>query len=389
MIRIAFVIDTIASPTAGTERQLLFLLRHLDRGRFAPVLCVLQSSPWLETRYDLSPSHVVGVRSFRRPGDWRGIVRFSEFLRREEIDVVQTFFRDSGIAGTLAARLAGRPLVVGSRRNQGYWMESRGELLLQRLLNRWVSSFVANCRSTRDWAAAAEGIAAERIRVIYNGLEPDRFGGDPVPARAEARLRLGIPEGVPVVGAVANLRPVKGLDIFLQAAGLLRAEIPEARFVLIGDGPERRRLEHLAEALGVSERTTFLGAREDVPALLPGFDAGVLASHSESFSNALIEYLAAGLPVACTDVGGCREAVEDGANGFVVPKGDPAALALGIARALRCDREEMAERNRRKAQALFSGTAGVRAHEALYAELLERVRRPVPRPAHPFTGRVE
>lgn len=381
MIRIAFVIDTIESPTAGTERQLLYLLRHLDRERFAPVLCTLQSSSWLEGTFDLCPWHVVGVRSFKSPGDWRNIARFATFLRQEEIDIVQTFFRDSNIAGTIAARLAGRPTVIGSRRNQGYWMGSRRELLLQRTVNRWVSLFLANCANTREWLMAVEHLPPERIRVVYNGLEPDRFLVDPAAAREEARRRLGFPEGTTVVGAVANLRPVKGLDIFLQAAGLLRSCAPAARFVVVGDGPERRRLEHLCQALGLSERVSFLGKREDVPELLPGFDVGVLPSRSESFSNALIEYLAAGLPVVCTDVGGCREAVEDGTNGFVVPEGDPAALAEGIARALGDGSKGMGERNRRKAQALFSGTGSVRAHELVYGELLGRVSRPVIRPA--------
>lgn len=381
MIRIAYLIDTVESPTAGTEGQLLYLLRHLDRGRFAPVLCTLRSSPWLESSFDLCPRHVVGVRSFKKGGDWRNIVDFARYLRSEEIDIVQTFFRDSSIAGTIAARLAGRPLVIGSRRNQGYWMESRRELLLQRVVNRWVSLFIANCLNTRDWSVAVERIAGERIRVVYNGLDPERFAGDPVRSREKGRSLLGLPEGVPVVGIVANLRPVKGIDIFLQAAGLLRTSFPLARFVVVGEGPERGRLEHLAEALGVAERVTFLGRREDVPDLLPGFDTGVLASRSESFSNALVEYLAAGLPVVCTDVGGCREAVEEGINGFVVPGGDPSALAEGIANALRCERGALGERNRRKAQALFSGTESVRAHEAIYAELLGYAERPAVRPA--------
>ena len=121
MIKIAFIIDTIESPTAGTEKQLLLLIKHLDRRKFKPYLCVLRSSQWLREEFDLCELFNAEISSFKKPSAYLNIYRLSRFLRAERIDIVQTHFRDGSIAGILAARISGTKSIVGTRRNQGYW----------------------------------------------------------------------------------------------------------------------------------------------------------------------------------------------------------------------------------------------------------------------------
>lgn len=333
VVRIAFVIDTIESPTAGTEKQLLLLLKHLDRSRFQPILCVMRSSLWLEEEFDICPLHVADIDSFKKVGGLTGVVRLSRFFKREGVRVVQTHFRDASIAGILAARLAGVKSIVATRRNQGYWLTPT-ELNIQKFLNRWVTVFIANSISTKHWVTQTEGVAPERVEVIYNAIDLVPFGlwGDA--DRLAVRRDLGISEKTAVVGIVANLRPVKGLDVFLRAAAAVRQQISDIRFLVVGEGSERPRLEALSRELGIDNVVSFLGRREDVERLLTAFDIGVLSSHSESFSNAVVEYLAAGLPVVCTDVGGCREAVQRDWHGKIVVINDHPAMAEAIATVL-------------------------------------------------------
>lgn len=364
MINIAFIIDTIESPTAGTEKQLLLLIKELDRGLFNPVLCVLRKSSWLEKEFGLCPVHCLDIDSFKDPKAYLNIWRFSGFLKRNKIGILQTHFRDSNIAGVLAARLSGTPVVISTRRNQGYW-HTKGELKILKFLNRWTDLFLANSESTKVWTQDAEGIPPEKIDVIHNGMDLEPFRSSQVYRKA-VREELGIKDTDPVAGIVANLRPVKGIDVFLKAAGIVKASVPEARFLVIGDGLERDRLKFLSGGLGLDGSVIFLGKRQDIPRLLGALDAGVLTSHSESFSNSVVEYLAAGLPVVCTDVGGCREAVEDGVNGFVVKPGEPALIADGLLKVFKCNSDAMSAECRKKAQRLFSISRMMKKHEEIY-----------------------
>jgi len=366
MINIAFVIDAIESPTAGTEKQLLLLIRHLDRARFRPYLCVLRSSQWLNKEFGDCEVVDIGVSSWFRPASWLNLLRFSAFLRRKGIDIVQTHFVDGNKIGILAAKLAGVKGIVSTRRNQGYW-HSKNELLLLDILNRWVSRFLANSDSTRRWAAKAERIDIQRIDVIHNALELDRY--QPVICRPPAgyMAEIGFPADAVVIGIVANLRRVKAIDVFLRAAAMVTGHCPAARFIVVGDGPERAALEGLCRELGIGSVVRFMGSCLDIPAILAGMDIGVLSSSSESFSNSILEYLAAGLPVVCTDVGGAREAVEDGTNGYVVEPGDFASMADGIRKIMEGENlTKMGRQSREMAERSFSLPCVMRLHEEFF-----------------------
>jgi glycosyltransferase involved in cell wall biosynthesis len=252
-LKIAFVIDTLSVPAGGTEGQLLHLLAGLNRDRFQPKLFCLQSSTWLERAFDLCPSESLDARLSPTPGALVHIGMFSRKLRREQFDIVQTYFRDANTVGVLAARLAGVKVIVSSRRGVPHW-KSGAELLFLKGINRMVTCFVANGRTMRERAVREEGIDADRIEVIHNGLDRERFRYRGEAARAAVRRGLGLPPRAPVVGIVANLRPVKGLPDFIEAAGRVRTAFPDARFLIIGQGAEAHALRDLALRRGLGER---------------------------------------------------------------------------------------------------------------------------------------
>jgi len=371
MIKIAFVIDAIYTPTGGTEKQLLLLLKNLDRKKFAPTLCILRSSTWIEKEFDICPLYIVGIDSIKSPGSFLRLWSFSRFLAVGGFDVVQTHFIDGNKIGVIAAKLAGVRKIISTRRNQGHWLNAV-ETFTLKLLNLCVDSFIANSNSTREWAGRVEGIPPERISVIYNAIDLEPFRTLPENTRGISRAALGIPQQAFVVGIVANLRPVKCVDLFIQAARKVKDHRPDACFLVVGscaaDGIEERKLRCLTEELGLSDSVYFLGERRDVHELLPAFDVGVLSSRSESFSNSLVEYVAAGLPVVTTDVGGAREAVTNGVNGFIVSVNDSASLAdaiLNIAEG--CLNKEDIVSKQKEAYEMFSLAKSTLSYQRIYS----------------------
>jgi glycosyltransferase involved in cell wall biosynthesis len=367
-IRVAYVIDTLFFPAGGTEGQLLQLLHGIDRERFEPELYCLRGNDWLSDDFDLSPVTVLDLHLSKNVDSLRKIWGFSRHLRHR-YDLVQTHFRDGNIVGVMAAALAGDIKVLSTRRGVPYWSSGLG-LTLLRNLNGRCTHFLANCHTTARDCAREERIAPERFDVIYNGLEASRFDRPSDESTAALRASLDLPPSAMVVGIVANLRRVKGIDVFLRAAARVLESEPDTQFMVVGQGDEENSLRTLVDEMSLGERVHFLGARSDVPALLQVFDIGVLASHSESFSNSILEYLVSGLPVVVTDVGGAAEVVREAENGYLVPAGNDAAMAERLMTLLRVEGGPRAWRGGETLDDRFEVGRMVRAYEDLYARLV-------------------
>lgn len=345
-LRILFLIDEMKALTdGGTERQVLQMVRLLRRQGSDVQLCLLRGTGWLTPELAGCPVHFANVRSLLHPLGLKSLWRLRSWLRAQQFDVVQSFFVDANIIGPILARLAGVPVILGSRRNLNYWMTARHRVL-QRLSNAVVTRLVANCQAVRVVTAKTESISSEKIDVIYNGVDVQHFIPN-AELRLQARARLNCADDDVVVGMVAVLRPVKGCEAFVDAALRIVPAIPNARFVLAGDGPLRQALQDRGRPVG--ERLTFTGSVEDVRSVLAAFDVAVLCSESEGFSNSILEYMAMGLPAVVTDVGGNAEAIADA--GVVVPPGDREALAGAISELIRrpADRADLARRARQRA----------------------------------------
>lgn len=315
--KILFCIDSLTR--GGTELQLIGLIDRLDRSRFEPHLLTIRPSP-----PELDPADCRRlpwrVPRLVSPRGARSVLALVSLLRRERIDVVQTFFQDSTVIAGPAARLARVPVRLACFRDMGFW-STPGQVRVLRQVYRGMTGYLANAQVVRDHFVERFGLAPERFTVTPNGID----GG---------RLPWVDHEGPTLdIGLVGNLtRRVKRTDLFLRAAGIVAARRPDVRWHLVGDGPLRGEYEALAGELGIGSQTVFAGRIADVAGYLEKLQVGVICSDSEGLSNALLEYQFKGCATVATAVGGNPELVRDGETGLLVPPDDAPALADAIER---------------------------------------------------------
>jgi glycosyltransferase involved in cell wall biosynthesis len=365
-IRLGLFIDRFAP--GGTQRQLLALLGRLDRTRFQPfVACFDDAGAWFHRLTELDiPATVFPIRGFARWDTFRKIVAFAKWSRRHNIDVVHTWEIYSNIFALPGAAAAGVPVRIGSRRGLNP-DRTAGQRRLQRLAyaaaHRIVANSEAAARQLRE-----EGVPSARVTVVPNGIDLSAY-----PHRTDrSSLRR--------VLMVAGLRRIKGLDVLVAAAAKILARVPDARFVIAGEGPERESALLQVRHLGIENSFEFLGHRDDVPALLAEADLFVLPSRSEAFPNAVIEAMAAGLPVVATHVGGIAELVQHERTGVLVPSEDPEALAAAVMKLMaRPDRANALGRTaRQEIERQYSLSSMVARFEELYeSELVARASRKI------------
>jgi len=307
----------------------VLLLQSFDREWVLPFVACLRNGANVAEADIGCPLDVLDIAKIAPPDGIRGITAMRRWIRGRRLDLLVTFFRDANIFGTLGGRWAGVP-VVSSRRNlgRGYWHTPR-ELFMLRLLNRMTRAYVANSEAVRAYTIETERVSPESITVIPNAIDLARFRPSAVPILPEQRWRLGLPEGF-LIGCVANLRPIKGIDVLVRAVGTSEVLRDQVHLVLVGSGPLEGTLRALSAELGIAERVHFFGMRSDVPDILRVLDMAVLCSHAESSPNAVLEYMATGLPVIATNVGGVPELFSSESVGRMVPSGNPGELARAI-----------------------------------------------------------
>ena len=361
--RVLFVMDTL--NFGGTETQTVQMAVRLQSSGFhVAIACLHRGGPLSEALNE------VGIKvidftiggSLLSPTGFRQIFRLSRFIRSQQFDVVHAHDLWANLVGVPAARLAGTPLVVSSQRDLGHlWWYTPFRTRVIRLIHRLATAVTANSNAVRDFVVREFNVPEHRVLVIYNGVDVDRFASA---RRSRADLFPGIAEHDPLIAVLANMHSdVKGHHDLIDAAKSLRVSHPNARFVLIGDGEERQRIEtHVREAQ-VSNMFLFLGKRKDIPGLLACCDLSVLASHAEGFPNAVLESMAAGLPVIATSVGGVPEIIEDGTNGVLVPAKAPALIAEAI--------HELLSRPTLASAVAAAGQEWVRSHYSFEQSLSE------------------
>jgi glycosyltransferase involved in cell wall biosynthesis len=310
----------------GTERQFVRLVRGIDRNQFDILIACLQRCGPL-----LSDVESLGVSILEFPIDslynFKAAKRFVQlvrFLRREQIQIVHTFDFYSSVFAVPAARLAGVPVVLASRREL-LNLRTPWQQLAIRVACRLATGVVVNSRAVGHDMACLESGTRRKIDILPNCIDLDEFEQKLSPG--EIRRELGLSPKSILIGALGNLRPEKDLETFLQAARSILDVIPSAEFLVIGDGTAGNQLKSLANDLHLSESVHFLGERPDVPDLLASLDILVLSSYTESFPNAILEAMTMGKPVVATNVGGIPELVEEGQTGLLVPPRDPKAIA--------------------------------------------------------------
>ena len=365
-LRVVTLVDCMM--TSGAEILATQIALGLDQDRFESILCTTRPS---------APEHVAaakqaGVRvlELRRRSKvdvwrWSPLVRL---LRSGTVDVVHAHKIGSNLWAAIWSYFAEIPVLLAHEHTWSFEGKPLRRLADRELIARRASLVLAVSESDRRRMIEIEGIPPEKIRFVPNGI-PDRPLGD----GAAVRDRLGIPAATPVVGTVCALRSQKAVEVAIRALERVANQHPGVRLLVVGDGPERARLEHEAAPLG--DRALFLGRRSnaEIPDLLAAMDVVVSSSSFEGTPLAVLEWMAAGKAIVATDVGGIPSIIEDGIQGLLVPSGSPSALAESIARLLgdTAERRRLGEAARRRQQAEFrlERTVGIleRLYEDLYA----------------------
>jgi glycosyltransferase involved in cell wall biosynthesis len=359
----------------GAENAMFMLLESLDRAAWQPTL-LLDDAPGVEPLAERAEALGVPVRRVAPLplglAGARRVPALARLLRRERPAVFHAHMSSPvackwALAGAVLARV---PAVLGTVQVGEYEPPDRAARWQLRALARGVGRYLAVSRAIADELVERLGWPAAKIEASYNAVDVDRAA---VAAPPGLRERLGGSATRPLVLTPARLDAQKGHRVLLEAA----AEVPDACFLLAGEGPEREGLEAEARRLGLDDRVRFLGRREDVPQLLAAADVFALPSLYEGSSLAVLEAMAAGTPVVSSAIGGTDELVEDGRSGLLVPPGDSAALAAALRRLL-ADRElaeAMAARARERVDSGLRREQMAQRVTGVYDELLAETRR--------------
>jgi len=382
-LRVLTIIDALM--TAGAETVATRIALGLDPGRFESVICSTRPSP----RRHVETARAAGVevlelgrRSKVDVWRWRPLVRL---LRSGKVDVVHAHKFGSNLWAAMLVPRGRLPVLIAHEHSWSYEGTLR-RVVDRELIGRRSDVIVAVSPTDRTRMIELEGIPAEKVVFIPNGI-PDRPAGDDERVRRE----LGLSAADPVVGTVCGLRPEKEVETILRALGRLAPHRPRLRFVVVGDGPERSRLERLSAELGVP--ALFLGHRpnEEMPDLLAAMDVLVCSSRFEGMPLAVLEWMAAGKAIVASRVGGIPSILEHDREGLLVPPRDFVGFADAIARLLDdpLERRRLGEAAQRRQRDEFRFDRTVSLLESLYERLHREAAVPDLGSVHRSPGRRE
>jgi glycosyltransferase involved in cell wall biosynthesis len=328
-IRILFLIDQLYIM-GGTERQLIFLSENLPRDDFEPYIGVLNSSDFVKKLILNTP--IIDFSSNEKYPiikNFEKIINLKKIFRKERFDFIHTFFNESPFYASCALiGNKGFSKLITTRRNMYHWIKDDPLIYhLMKLSNLIADYIMVNSYAVSDMCHRIERVDKDKIVVIQNGVDIDKYN---LTTSHKARELLGLPFYNPIIGTVGNWRPVKGIAQFLKAAKGISEKIPDAHFVLVGHGPDEKNLRELAHHYQIVNQTHFLPNNTNIPLLLSALDIAVQPSLSESFSNVLIEYMAAERPIVATRVGDASHVIDDNVEGLLVEPDDPEGLIKAI-----------------------------------------------------------
>ena len=356
-LKVVHIIDDLG--LGGAQRQLVELVRLLPRERVAVHVISLST---VKTQYvNALKDAGIPLTCIPQSGkwDWRCFIALTKLLRRLQPSIVQTWLFTADLYGRLAAWLVRVPVIISAVRSIEPW-KAWHYVAADRLLRHVTDVFTVNARVIGDVLAAREHINPKKIRVIYNGVDLEKF-----------KLNGKMEDRAPLIGTIGRLGPEKDHGTFLQAAARVLEKVPAARFLIVGNGPLKGQLRRLARRLGVSLQVDFLESQSDIAPVFAALDVVVISSRYEGCCNVILEGMAMGKPVIATAVGGNPELVVPGYTGLLVPPQDAHALAKAIVRLVRSPHEAraMGLAGRQRIEQQFGLDRMVQETIALYREL--------------------
>jgi L-malate glycosyltransferase len=363
---VLLALDTFPRSLGGGERVALRLAKLLPQYGYKVSILTLgvERESSVLTEPAPCPIYLLPLKKTYDLEAWAAARELKRFLREQRVVLVQTFFESSDLWTGPVAKLMAKAKLIWSRRDMGI-LRGRKHQVAYRMMRRLPDRVFAVSEQVRRHAIEVDGVPAERVETLYSGLDLGSW-------RARAQ---GAPSAEPLIVTVGNLRRVKGHDVLVRAAAEVLREFPTARFRIAGDVLEPEyaaELHALVRELGIEERFEFAGGVKDLLGFLGEADVFVLPSRSEGFSNAIIEAMAAGLPVVATDVGGNAEAVVEGVTGRIVRPESVEELASAM-RGVLAEPErarEMGRAGRQRVLERFTTEAMMRQLVAAYQKVL-------------------
>jgi L-malate glycosyltransferase len=320
----------------GAEHALLQIVHRLSSERFRASIVTFEINQRLESLSKLTGRlHVLPLRKTYDLNAAKMALQLRQILKSENITIVHTFFETSDIWAASIAKLSGCPILISSRRDMGI-LRTRKHQFAYPIVNRFFDRVLAVSDEVRAYCIQHDHLSPDRVETLYNGVDMAEL--DSKAAEGNGRQQLGLPAEVPIISTLANIRSIKGIDVLVSAARLVRNEFPETVFVVVGrvlEPETMAALLRLVTSLHLERSIQFVGEMTNPFPVLRASNVFCLPSRNEGFSNALIEAMGCGLPCVATRVGGNAEALQEGKSGYLVASEDSEAMADRILRLLR------------------------------------------------------
>jgi glycosyltransferase involved in cell wall biosynthesis len=361
---------TFGMGVGGMERVIMDLCRYVDPERFRFSICCISVRGPLADQMEEEGIPVIFCEKQSRLNKYFRGLELGRIFRQADVQVLHTHHTPAFIDSVVGARLAGVPILINTDHCKDYPIQ-RHWMLLEKAASFWADEIVAVSRHTREELIRYEGIAGDKVSVIYNGINVRMTRKAAI---HELRGELGLAPGEKVVGTVARLEDQKDLDLLLASIPYVVTKFPNTRIVIVGGGSKEADLKQQAARLGVSDRVVFTGWRPDAIDLMQLFDCFVLSSRFEGMPMVLLEAMALSKPIVATAVGGVPEVVQEGYNGFLVRDRDAECLGSAISHVLADGTlsTAMGKNGRALYEKHFTAEAMASAYQDLYSKYLHQ-----------------
>lgn len=360
---------------AGSERNITQLMRGIDKERFQLYTACIYGGKLAQRMreqgypvFDLRQGGIYTVNGLRN------IIFLRNLIREKSISLIVSYHEASDFSGLALAKICNIP-IISSRRDMGFKTRQHHKVAYK-LTGRLFDGEITVCHAVKEEMIKQGWFPAQRIFPIYNGVDLNEYGVMKKNIETIKKENSINPDHL-VVGLIANLRRIKGVHFFIEAASMICKKRSDVEFLIVGgiseeSGYGRGDMESLAKRLRVDRNVRFLGSRNDIPDLISVFDVAVVASLSEGFSNTILEYMACSRPVVATTVGGNAEAIIHGETGLLVPPGDSQALATAVQ--LLLENKEIALRfgtaARKRVEEMFTLEVMIKKYEQLFEQVI-------------------
>ncbi len=369
-IKILFLITDF--KLGGAQSVMTNLVKNINQEEFIPfVACLFGGNTTIAK--ELRAKGII-VKDLGMTHFWRvdALWRLYRLIKQQKVQILHASLFHASIAARIIGKMARVPIIISWRHN--IFHGSYGREVISKLTSFLDDAVTAVSLEAKNAEIKSSRLNKDKIQVIYNGVSTEKFCLNEYRNFKKLKHEIGIKDYELNIGYIGRINPVKSIDTLLEAFMILsKSENKDMSLLIVGEGETRNKLKNLSISLGIMQEVYFLGSRNDVPQILSTLDIFVLPSKSEGMPMVILEAMAAGLPVVATNVGGTPEVVIDGETGFLVPPGDPQALA-DVIKKLMDDpelRRKFGKAGRERVEKHFTIEETVRKTEELYLRLLK------------------